>query len=199
MGGKPVKKLVPLVAVAAVLAGCQPKPATKTAAAAPPKFNTELPMDEFMGHMVDPAAFMYWRGSGTEETEKGVKQLSPPKEDEEAWDNIVSGATILIAAGNELQLPGRVRAPEAHWVKYAQDLTAEAVLARAAAEKKDPKGVYDEGAKLYEVCVACHEEYVIQPEIKANGPAKGDPLPDWPADVKAKMEAYAKQHATGGK
>ena len=34
------------------------------------------------------------------------------------------------------------------------------------------------------------EEYVIQPQIKANGPAKGNPLPDWPADVKAKQQAY---------
>jgi hypothetical protein len=193
-----LKRLVPLVAVAAVLAGCQPKPATKpAAAAAAPKFNTDLPMNEFMGHMVDPAAFMYWKGSGTEETAQGTKQLAPPKTDEEAWDNIVSGATILIAAGNELQLPGRVRAPEDHWVKYAQDLTARAVIAREAAEKKDPKGVYDEGAKLYEVCVACHEEYVIQPSIRANGPAKGDPLPQWPADVKAKMDAYAKAHPAG--
>jgi hypothetical protein len=30
------------------------------------------------------------------------------------------------------------------------------------------------------VCVACHEQFVIEPELKANGPAKGDPLPTLP-------------------
>lgn len=189
-----LKKLVPLVAplaaVAALLAGCQPtKPAApKAEASATPKFNVDLPMTEFMGHVVDPASFMYWKGSGTEETANGTKDLSPTTD--EGWDVLVSGASILMAAGNELQLDGRRRAPEADWNKWAQMLTDRAVIARAAAEKHDKTAVFEEGAKLYEVCVSCHEEYVIQPMIKANGPAKGNPLPEWPADMAAKMKAY---------
>jgi len=186
---------------AAVLAlgACQPKPAASKGTTLPAgvKLNTDLPTDEFMGHMVDPGAFMYWKGSGTEVTEKGERDLAPAPNDQEGWDVLVSGATILIAAGNELQLPGRTRAPEDHWIKYAQDLTARAVIAREAAEKHDKKAVFEEGAKLYEVCVACHEEYVIQPGIKANGPAKGNPLPAWPADVQKKIDAYEKSKAAG--
>jgi cytochrome c2 len=70
-------------------------------------------------------------------------------------------------------------------------LTERALAARKAAEAKDKKGTFDEGAKVYEVCVACHEQFVIQPEIKANGPAKGDPLPTFPKAVEEKIEKKA--------
>ena len=183
-----MKRLFAFAACAALLAACSPqKPAAP--AAAPVKFNTDaLPMPELMGHVVDPASFAYWKGSGTEETAKGTKQLAPTTE--EGWEALESAAATLIEAGNLLQLPTRPRAPEADWNKFAQQLTAEAVLAKAAAEKKDANGVYVEGAKLYQICTACHKEYVIDPGIKANGPAKGDPLPDWPADVKAKQQSF---------
>ncbi len=111
-------------------------------------------------------------------TEAGERDLSPTTD--EGWDVLVTGATMLVEAGNILQLPGRTRAPEADWNKYAQMLSERALIARAAAEKHDKKAVFDEGGKVYEVCVACHEQFVIQPDIKANGPAKGDPLPPDP-------------------
>jgi hypothetical protein len=176
------KSLFAVAACAALLTGCSPgKPAAPKAGE--PKFNTDLPMTEFMGHFVDPAAFMYWKGSGTMIDEKGEHDLSPTTD--EGWDVLVTGATILMEAGNALQLPGRTRAPEADWNKYAQLLTERATIARAAAEKHDKKAVFDEGGRVYEVCVACHEQFVIQPDIKANGPAKGDPLPPVP-DAKKK-------------
>jgi hypothetical protein len=173
-----LQRVLVLAVSAALLAACQPaKPeAAKVAGAA--KFNIDLPMSEFMGHFVDPAAFMYWKNSGTVVDATGEHDLTPTTD--EGWDVLVSGATMLIEAGNALQLPGRTRAPEADWNKYAQMLTDRAVIARAAAEKHDKRAVFEEGARLYEVCVACHEQYVIQPDLKANGPAKGDPLPPIP-------------------
>lgn len=175
------KSLFAVAACAALLTACSPgKPAAPKAGE--PKFNTDTPMTEFMGHFVDPAAFMYWKGSGYEITEAGERDLSPTTD--EGWDVLVTGATMLVEAGNILQMPGRTRAPEADWNKYAQLLTERALIARAAAEKHDKKAVFDEGGKVYEVCVACHEQFVIQPDIKANGPAKGDPLPPIPDQKK---------------
>jgi hypothetical protein len=175
---------------AALLAACSPQ---KKAAAPPPppapvKFNTSLQVDELMAHVVDPASFVYWKGAGTEITAKGERNLAPTTE--EGWEALESGAATLIEAGNMLQLPGRPRAPEADWNRFAQQLTDLSIPAKAAAEKHDEKGVYDYGAKIYQVCTACHEEYVIQPQLKATGPAQGS-LPDWPADVKAKQRKYA--------
>jgi len=185
-----LKRLLTFAACAALplaIWGCQPqKPAAPASLA---KYNTDaLDMKEFMGHVVDPASFAYWKGSGTEETAKGTKDLTPTSD--EGWESMETAAAVLIEAGNALQLPGRPRAPEADFDKFAQQLTAEAILAKAAAEKHDKAGVYAEGAKVYLICTACHKEYVIDPGIKANGPAQGNPLPDWPADIKAKQQKF---------
>jgi len=184
-----MKRFLPYLAcAAAALAACSPaKKAAQPqpAATAQPKYDLSLPMDELMGHVVDPAAFIYWKGSGTEETAKGTRSLAPTTED--GWETLENGAATLIEAGNLLQMPGRARAPEADWDRFAQQLTATAVAAKAAAGKHDEKAVFDLGGKIYDVCTACHEEYVIQPQLKAHGPAEGKPLPDWPADIKARM------------
>ncbi|MFI4966079.1 MAG: hypothetical protein ACHP9T_12020 [Caulobacterales bacterium] len=186
-----MKRLATLAACAAVpiglLIACSPhKPAAPASLA---KYNTDaLDMKEFMGHVVDPASFAYWKGSGTEETAKGTTDLTPTTD--AGWEGMETAAAVLIEAGNALQLPGRPRAPEADFDRFAQQLTAEAVLAKAAAANHDKAGVYSEGAKIYLICTACHKEYVIDPGIKANGPAPGNPLPDWPADIKAKQQAY---------
>src|SRR5271167_1381955 len=75
--GNNLKRLVTFAACAALLAACSPqKPAETVDANA--KFNTDaLPMTEFMGHVVDPASFAYWKGSGTEDTAKGTRDLTP--------------------------------------------------------------------------------------------------------------------------
>jgi hypothetical protein len=192
-----LKPYVAVAACAALLAACSPQKkseiaASKTDAPGAARFDTDLPMNEFMGHVVDPAAFAYWAGSGTEETAKGTRDLSPTTE--EGWEKLENAAATLIEAGNMMQLPGRERhlpdAPDSDWYKHAQSLTRLAVAAKAAAEKHDKPGVFKAGADLYSECTACHEEYVIQPQLKANGPAQGAPLPDWPADVKARQQGY---------
>jgi hypothetical protein len=171
-----VKRIIAIAACAALAAACTPKP--KAAGGAAPKFDAELPMTELMGHVIDPAAFMYWKNSGYRIDETGQHDLTPTTD--EGWDVLVTGATIVAEAGNLLQMEGRRRAPEADWNRYAQQLTAQAKIARAAAEKHDKTAVFDEGGKLYDVCVACHEQFVIQPQLKAEGPAEGAPLPELP-------------------
>jgi len=178
-----------MAAMAVLLTACNQKPAAPAAGAI--KYDTTLPVTEIMGHMVDPGAFMYWKGSGEEVTTAGVKDLSPTTE--EGWETLVSGATIVAEAGNILQMPGYARAPEADWNRYAQQLTAQALVARAAAEKHDKKAVFDEGGKLYEVCVACHKQYVIDPLIKEqdkNGGPPHDPLPAWPSEALKEQQAH---------
>lgn len=193
-----MKAYVTVAACAALLAACSPpkkaEPVTAVAAAA--KFNTDLTMEEFMGHVVDPAAFAYWAGSGTEETAKGVRDLSPTTD--EGWEKLENAAAIVAEAGNLMQLPGRERrlpgVPDSDWYKHAQDLTRVAMIAKAAAEKHDKDAVFKAGADLYSECTACHEKYVIQPQLQANGRPQAAPLPNWPADVKAKQESYAGKH-----
>ena len=139
------------------------------------KFDTSLPMNEFMLHVVDPAGQAFWRGAGTELTLEGERDLSPT--DEAGWEDLVTAASTVAEAGNALQLPGRARAPEAEWNRYAQEMTARALDARKAADARDKQAVFDTGGRLYETCIACHETFVIGP------PASAKPLTDFPADV----------------
>ncbi len=178
-----------MAAVAVVLTACSQTPAAPPAGAV--KFDTSLTVTELMGHMIDPGSFMYWNATGEEVTEAGTTSKAPTTD--EGWENMVTGVTIVAEAGNALQLPGRAIAPEADWNRYARQLTAQALVARAAADKHDAKLTTEEGAKLYQVCVACHKQYVIDPMVKEqdkHGGAVHDPLPDWPADIKKKQDAF---------
>jgi hypothetical protein len=190
-----LKRLVTLAACAALLTACSPQKAAApkpAASTAQPTYNYDLPMAEMMGHVVDPAAWTYWRGSGTEVTAKGERDLSPTTE--EGWTELENGAATLIEAGNLLQLPGRGREPVADWNKYAQQLTARGVEAKAAAEKHDKDGVYKKGAEVYEVCTACHRQFVIEPTLKAQGGPGTATLKAFPQDVEKKIENYSAKH-----
>ena len=184
-----MKRIITMTALALLLTACNGKSAAPAAGAV--KYDTSLTVTELMGHMIDPGAFMYWNATGEEVTEAGTTSKAPTTE--EGWENMVTGVTIVAEAGNALQLPGRAIAPEADWNRYARQLTAQALVARAAADKHDAKLTTEEGAKLYQVCVACHKQYVIDPLVKEqdkHGGAVHDPLPDWPADIKKKQEAF---------
>ena len=124
-------------------------------------YNVDINMLELMVHVVDPASFAFWRGSGFETTEEGERDLSPTTD--EAWKVVEDGAATVAEAGNMLMLPGRPREPVAEWNKYAQEMTSRALEAKAAAMAKDKQAVFDTGGRLYETCLACHEKFVIQP------------------------------------
>jgi len=169
-------KRISAVAGLLALAACSgPQGAANPAAA--PKYDTSLPMNEFMLHVVHPASQVYWRGSGIELTMAGERDLSP--KDEAGWEALVTAASTVAEAGNALQLPGRARPPEADWNRMAQDMTVRALEARTAADARDKQAVFDTGGRLYETCIACHAKYVIEPPMTVK------PLPDFPADVPA--------------
>lgn len=191
-GETTLKRLVAFTACAALLAACSPQKPAPPPPSTPVKYDVSIPVNEVMGDIVDPAAFAYWHGSGTEVTAAGEKNLAPS--DEEGWVNLENAAGVLMEVGNMLQLPGRAREPIGDWNKFSQQLTERAAAARLVATKHDAKGVFDEGGRVYEVCTACHKEFVIDPMLKAGGRPVGTPLPEWPADVKAKQKKLEGSH-----
>ncbi|MCR5881164.1 hypothetical protein [Phenylobacterium sp. J367] len=134
------------------LGACSPK-------AEPPAYNTDQDIAELMIHVVDPAAFAFWRGSGTEVTEEGERDLSPTTP--EGWKVVEDGASTVAEAGNLLMLPARVREPAADWNRHARDMTARALEAKDAAMRMDKQAAFDTGAKLYQTCVACHAQFDV--------------------------------------
>jgi hypothetical protein len=85
-------------------------------------------------------------------------------------------------------LPGRAR-DNGDWMKFAKDMTDGALAARATVLAKDAKGMFDTGGKLYEICTACHEKYLV-PFLGPDGlPTKlgpdGKPNPLYHGEKKA--------------
>jgi hypothetical protein len=148
-------RLAPVLASCALLAACSPQ-------ARQPAYTTDLDMAELMHHVIDPAAFMLWRGAGTEVTEAGERDLSPTTE--EGWKTVEDGAAMVAEAGNLLLLPGRAREPEAEWNRLSKLMSQRALEAKAAVEKRDKQAVFDTGGRLYEVCQECHRKYIIEPQ-----------------------------------
>ena len=140
--------------VLGMLLGCAPKPAVEP----PPPYNVAFPMNEVMGDIIDPAAQVLWHSAGTNYTEKGAESLTPTTH--EGWLAADNAMTALAEAGNLLMLPGRAR-DNGDWMKLAKQLTDAALAAKATVLAKDEPGMFDAGGKLYEVCTACHEKYLL--------------------------------------
>lgn len=150
-----------------LLAACSRQPANEQAesgnATAPATATTEsndyytaLPLDEFMGHVMQYAADGIWKHQGYTVDAEGEHSLFP-KNDEE-WEEAESGARTLAEVTNLLLLPGR-RVDDGDWTKTALGVRTIALKAAEAAEKKDPDAFFNAGGELDEACDACHKEY----------------------------------------
>ncbi len=160
------------IAVACVLASCGPQPKTaaapeaKTAAAAP--FNTHIPLEEVMAHVMDPAAYAFWAGTGTSYTADADTDLSPKTEAE--WKRVEDGAAMVVLGANSLMLPGYAREPMADWDRYAAKVAEVAERAKAAVEHKDTTAMRTIGDELDAACEACHTQFSPSP-APASAPA----------------------------
>ena len=134
-----------------VLAGCEepsePKPYKPIA-------NSK----QMMNWILDPQADVIWGSAGAIITIEGTQDLAPTTQ--EGWDNVRNAAATIAEVSNVLMMPGHARAG-ADWIEILQGLQATAVQLIDAAERQDADAVFDLGGQLYNVCVACHQLYVL--------------------------------------
>lgn len=110
-----------------------------------------------MEWIVDPAADVIWGSAGAIVTADGETDLAPTTDSE--WEQVRNSAVIMAEAGNLLMMPGRALGPD--WVAHAQALTLAGQAAMAAAQARDADALFAAGGQLYEVCRACHEQYLV--------------------------------------
>lgn len=149
--GVPV--LLPCLLAWGLLGGCS-RPPEKPAA----PFNTEIPLNEVMLHVLEPAAYGFWDGAGTVHDASGLHDLTPKTEEE--WLRVENGAATVAIGANSLMLEGYAQAPDAAWYAYARKLGEVALEGKAAAERKDAKALFEIGGRLDEACEACHAEFL---------------------------------------
>ena len=147
---------------AALLAACGDENAPKT-----PETQYRLVLDtrELMNWVLDPSADVIWGSAGSIVTEEGEQDLAPV--DAEGWTKVRHAAAVLIEGGNLLMMPGRTRG--ADWDEFARGMTTMAERAMSAAEEEDADVLFEVGGQLYNVCVACHQHYVL-PQGQVAGP-----------------------------
>ena len=162
-------RIAVVASVAALgLAGCAKKP---------PPYNTTSTVKDVMTGVIDPQALVFWNSSGSTEDAAGSHVLTPTTP--EGWAAAEHAMTAVAEAGNLLMLPGR--APDdGDWVKFAKQMTDQALLARAATRARNGDKMFEIGAAMYDGCQACHQKYLL-PYLDANGkPKPGSPLADAP-------------------
>lgn len=128
-------------------------------------FDLGFDMKTLMSHVIEPAAEVPWDSAGEIVTAEGIEDLAPA--DPEEWHHVeVAGAT-LVEAGNLLLLPGRDPGKE-DWRQFAKSLSAMGHKVMTAAEAEDKDALFQAGADLYSVCVACHQVYAMHLPVKAD-------------------------------
>ncbi|MDA1074539.1 MAG: hypothetical protein O3A63_07240 [Proteobacteria bacterium] len=142
-----------IVLLAGLSAGCAPPVEQKAAPAYRPVGN----MLQFMTWVLEPAADTLWDSAGSIITADGEQDLAP--QTDEQWQIVRSQAAVVAEAGNLLMLPGRAVDDEA-WMEYSTGLIDAGIKAMQAAEAKDADALFEAGAGLYQVCLACHMKYV---------------------------------------
>ncbi len=119
-------------------------------------YNLQFDHHDLMTFVLDPAADVIWSSAGAIITEAGTQDLAPTTE--EGWLKVKNNAAMLIESANLLQLPGRAE-DQADWAEYSRGLATMANKAFSAADQQDADALFQAGADLYQVCLACHQKY----------------------------------------
>ena len=114
-------------------------------------------MHDFMAHLLTPASEAIWESSGYVITEEGEFSLEPANEEE--WERVLYGAKVITESASLLNIPSRSKNRN-EWIVFAGLLEEVGQKAFDAAERKDVNALFDIGAELYQVCVACHQVYM---------------------------------------
>lgn len=144
-----------LLAFDLVLALCA---CTQQPQATSPPYEAVTDVRRTMVLIIDPAADVVWDSAGSVISEAGEQDLAPATP--EAWAKVEAAAAVLTESGNLLMMPGRSAGPD--WDEHARALIRAGKLATAAAQQQDAGALFDAGGRIYEVCLACHTQYLAE-------------------------------------
>ena len=156
--------MIATVLMIPVVSSCG-KTSAPAAVVAPPAFDTTLDMKTLMTHVIEAAAEVPWDSAGEVVTAEGTRELAPV--DDEGWYRVEAAGATLAEAGNLLLLPGRDPG-KADWIQFSRSLSAMGHAVMAAAQARDKDALFQAGADLYSVCVACHQGYALDLPVKVD-------------------------------
>lgn len=122
-------------------------------------YNAAHSVLELMEGPIQHSAEVYWGSVSTIVDANGITEHYPMNDEE--WEAVWAAAISISESGNLLMMSPRAEA-EGGWMKHSADLVTIGVEARKAAESKNPEKVLELGEQVYNVCVACHMEYITE-------------------------------------
>lgn len=124
-----------------------------------PPFKVIATVHEIMEGSVAPPAEVIWDSVSTVVDEKGIHEHFPQNDVE--WEIVEHAAIALAETSNLLMMEGRAK-DTGDWRKYSQQLAVASMEAAEAARAKDTEQILETGEKIYDVCTACHNQYIIE-------------------------------------
>ena len=113
---------------------------------------TAILMDEDL----NAAAEVLWDSAGFIDTYEGTTDLTPTTD--EGW-NAVFSATDRLTELSEILKDVQHSQGRPGWDQISSGMAVAAEQARTAAHEQDGEKLFDAGAQLYKVCVACHQVF----------------------------------------
>ncbi|MFT5691106.1 MAG: hypothetical protein ACI92E_000431 [Oceanicoccus sp.] len=123
---------------------------------APDNYHTVADAQQIMLWILEPSADVIWQSAGSIITIEGEQDLTPTTV--EQWQKVVNSAAMVAESGNLLMMPGRAQGDD--WLEYSQGLIEAGTQALEAAQSQDGKALFDAGGQIYQVCKACHNQYM---------------------------------------
>jgi len=146
-------RIVLIGTLSGLLLACAEKQATE-----PATFQPVTDVHHTMELILDPAADVIWSSAGTIITADGRQELAPTTD--EGWHVVEQNAAVIAESGNLLMMPSRSGGPD--WDEYSRGLIDAGKLAMDAAVAQDADALFDAGGRIYQVCLACHNQYWVQ-------------------------------------
>lgn len=140
-----------VVAVLASTAACTREQAESAPSAA------AAPAPAVMTALATTRQIMLGITAPTSDAVFGVGAQAPANDED--WEKVQASAISLAESANLLKIDGR-RIDQPDWQKYVDTLVATSQAAAQAAQEKNADKVSEAGNQIYEVCDACHKQYM---------------------------------------
>ena len=120
-------------------------------------------VQETMYFLLEPAADEIWDNAGWIITEEETIDLLPTTD--EGWFRVIHSAVVIMETGNLLLTPNK-RQDDQDWVELSKGLITVGEQIKQSALDRDGKRLFDLGGHLYNVCVACHQNYWLDRPVR---------------------------------
>lgn len=122
--------------------------------------SSEVEEQQTLAHVMDPllndASEVFWDSAGFIDTYEGTIDLTPTTD--EGWQKVLDAADEITRLSAVLQ-EERYSLNRPGWNALSEMLVGVAERGRQSVTNRDGAELFQVGADLYQVCVACHQSF----------------------------------------